>query len=27
MWAVAYWTTIDDDDTWGRNVPPMPHWH
>lgn len=27
MWAVAYWTTVDDDDTWGRNVPPMPHWH
>ena len=27
MWAVAYWTLNADDDTWGRNVPKMPHWH
>jgi hypothetical protein len=27
MWAVAYWTETNDDDTWGRNVPKMPHWH
>ena len=27
MWAVAYWTLNEDDDTWGRNVPKMPHWH
>ena len=27
MWAVAYWSLNEDDDTWGRNVPKMPHWH
>jgi len=27
MWAVAYWTLNADDDTWGRNVPKMPHWY
>jgi len=27
MWAIAYWTLNADDDTWGRNVPKMPHWH
>jgi len=27
IWAVAYWTLHSDDDTWGRNVPKMPHWH
>jgi hypothetical protein len=27
MWAVAYCSLNEDDDTWGRNVPKMPHWH